>query len=129
MAITTIGFLPGTDFGDLNSNWTPFSGDIVPHSQEPDGFLGLHTIPTSQDGAPRSTGLNPLSEVLELNSVWHFKRISGDILPHSQEPDGSLGLHPIPTSQELTGAPRSTELNSLSEVIEPNSNWHFKRIP
>jgi hypothetical protein len=78
MAITTIGFLPGTDFGDLNSNWTPFSGDIVPHSQEPDGFLGLHTIPTSQD---------------------------------------------------LTGAPRSTELNSLSEVIEPNSNWHFKRIP
>jgi hypothetical protein len=75
MAITTVGFLPGTDFGDLNSNWSPFSGDIVPHSQEPD--------PTSHDptGAPRSTGLNLLSEVLdELNSVWHFKRISDDIV-------------------------------------------------
>jgi hypothetical protein len=60
---------PGTDLGDLNSNWTPFSGDITPHSQEPD--------PASHDltGVPKSTGLNPLSEVLELNSVWHFKRI------------------------------------------------------
>jgi hypothetical protein len=74
MAITTIGFLPGTDLGDLNSNWTPFSGDITPHSQEPD--------PTSHDltGVPKSTGLNLLSEVLELNSVWHFKRISDDIV-------------------------------------------------